>query len=103
MPVTRTSIMRLRSSRTKPNGTTNSPGNSIQLSEAVDSSLRAKIRQAPTKLARTARHDRKLLSPRERRVSKVIPAAATSGTKRTNQVEFIVNPLNTRKNTEGQR
>src|SRR6202011_4752204 len=41
---------------------------------------------APTKLARTARHDRKLLSPRERRVRTVISAAAMSGKSKTIQV-----------------
>src|ERR1022692_2356740 len=89
MPVTTTSIIRLKPSRTRPSGTTNNPGNSIQFRAGAASSFRAKIRQAPAKLASTAAQDKKLLSPFDRRVKTTINADAISGANKTYQAMLL--------------
>ncbi len=61
------------------------PGKSSQFRVMTDASLRAKITQAPAKLASTAAQDKKLLNFFERRVKTVINPAETSGASSTYQ------------------
>jgi hypothetical protein len=82
-------MVRLRLSKTKPSGTTKSPGNSIQFSAGPATSLRENITQAAAKLASTAAHDKKLLSPRDRRVDIMMSAAAISGASSTHQGRLL--------------
>src|SRR6266702_2040100 len=91
MPETRTSIVLLRLSNTKPNGTLKTSPNSIQLNSRAEIPGCVKIKQLQTKLMSTAATEIKLLSAFHRCVNKVIAAALTSGENKTIQdkLEFI--------------
>src|SRR5438094_10371433 len=78
-PETRTSIVLLRLSNTKPNGTLNTPTKSIQLNSRAEIPCRVKIKQLQKKLPRTAPIEIKLLSALDRSVNNVIAIAETSG------------------------
>ena len=81
-PVTTRSIVSLKRSSVRPNGTVKTPGKSIQV--IVDAVMfgRMKIRQLQAKLRRTAPTLRRTLNLRARRVNKVMSTAATPGAKR---------------------
>ena len=78
-PETRTSIVLLRLSNTKPNGTLKTPTKSIQLNSRAEIPCRVKIKQLQTKLPRTAPIEMKLLSALDRSVNNVIAIAETTG------------------------
>src|ERR1700704_6622700 len=78
-PDTTRSIVLLRPSRVKANGTVNTPGKSSQESSGAERFGREKIRQLQTKLKRTAATETKLLRVFDRRKKNVMVAAETSG------------------------
>src|SRR5436190_13177509 len=91
IPETKTSIVLLNWSNTRPSGTRNIPATSIQVISAAEISGRVKIKQLQTKLMSTAAIEIKLLSAFHRSVNKVITTALTSGASRMIQgtSEFI--------------
>src|SRR6266700_5699623 len=91
MPETRTSIVLLRLSSTKPRGTLKTPPRSIQVDSGTETDGCVKIKQLQTKLPSTAATEIKLLSAFHRCVNNVIAAALTSGENKTIQdkLEFI--------------
>ena len=91
MPETRRSIVLLRLSNTKPNGTLKTPPKSIQVNSDVEIPDRVKIKQLQTKLMRTAAIEIKLLSAFHRSVNSVITTALHSGARSPSQgkIEFI--------------
>src|SRR6266404_5490620 len=78
-PETRTSIVLLRLSNTRPSGTWKTPLMSIQVNAGAEVFDEMKIKQLQPKLPSTAATDRKLLSALNRRVNNVIAIAETSG------------------------
>src|SRR5712664_2531055 len=83
-PETTSSINLLKSSRTKANGTVNTPRMSIQANSAAEMSAFPKIRQLQTKLPTTAATEMKPLMSFQRRVNNVITPAEVSGRSKTN-------------------
>src|SRR5437762_7515917 len=90
IPETSTSIIRLKRSSTKPNGTVKAPGKLIQVKLTADVAPRANIMHAPTKLTITAAQDKKLLNGFERRVNSVINTAAPSGRSKMHQGNALI-------------
>src|SRR4030095_4954282 len=90
-PETTRSIVLLRPSSTKPNGTLKTPPSSIQVNAGGEIPDREKIKQLQTKLKRTAAIEIKLLSAFHRIANSVITAALKSGARRIihGKVEFI--------------
>src|ERR1700736_3999708 len=82
IPETSTSIIRLKSSKTKPNGTVNTVPKSIQFNSGAERPFCPKIKQLQRKLPRTAATEIKLLNVFNRRVNKVMAPAETSGRRR---------------------
>src|SRR5438067_13579494 len=76
---TRTSIVLLRLSNTRPSGTWKTPLMSIQVNAGAKILDEPKIKQLHPKLPSTAATDRKLLNALNRRVNRVIAIAETSG------------------------
>src|SRR5438034_9954053 len=79
MPETRTSIVLLSLSSTKPRGTLKTPPRSIQVDSGTETDGCVKIKQLQTKLPSTAAIETKLLRALNRSVNKVMAAAETSG------------------------
>src|SRR6266568_4192803 len=79
MPETRTSMVLLRLSSTKPRGTLKTPPSSIQVNSGAETDDRAKTKQLQMKLPRTAATEIKLLSALNRSANKVITVAEMSG------------------------
>ena len=88
MPETRTSIVLLSLSSTKPKGTLKTPPKSIQVDSGTETDGWVKIKQLQTKLPSTAAIETKLLRGLERCVNKVIAAALISGESKTIQDKF---------------
>src|SRR5437667_1751769 len=85
IPETSTSIIRLKSSKTKPKGTVKTVPKSIHFNPGAERLFRPKIKQLQRKLPRTAATEIKLLNGFNRRVNKVMAPAETSGASRTIQ------------------
>src|SRR6266487_949620 len=99
MPETRTSIVLLRLSNTKPNGTLKTSPNSIQLNSRAEIPGCVKIKQLQTKLMSTAATEIKLLSAFHRCVNNVITAELNNGARRISHgttAAGVSGPLNTR-------
>src|SRR6266478_9605857 len=101
IPETSTSIIRLKSSKTKPNGTVNTVPKSIHLNSGAERPFCSKTKQLQRKLPRTAATEIKLLNAFNRRVNKVMAPAETSGKSRTIQgkIEFIRSARELREST----
>src|SRR5437588_13097122 len=82
IPETSTSIIRLKSSKTKQNGTVNTVPKSIHFSSCAEGPFCPKIKQLQRKLPRTAATEIKLLNAFSRQTNKVLAPAETSGRKR---------------------
>src|SRR6266566_9043940 len=91
MPETRTSVVLLSLSSTKPRGTLKTPPRSIQVDSGTETDGCVKIKQLQTKLPSTAAVEIKLLSAFHRSVNSVIKIALASGVRRPSQgkIEFI--------------
>src|SRR6266446_3407941 len=102
IPETSTSIIRLRSSKTKPNGTVNTVPKSIHFHSGAERPFCSKTKQLQRKLPRTAATEIKLLNAFNRRVNKVIAPVETSGRSRTIQgkIEFIRSARELRESTQ---
>src|SRR4029453_8890070 len=89
-PETTRSIVLLRPSSTKPNGTLKTPPSSIQMNSGGEIPDREKIKQPQTKLTSTAATEIKLLSAFHRSVNSVIATALRSGARRIihGKIEF---------------
>jgi len=90
-PETRTSIVLLRLSNTKPNGTLRTPPKSTQVNSRAEIPDCVKIKQLQMKLMSTAATEIKLLNAFHRSVNSVTTTALASGTRRLSQgkIEFI--------------
>ena len=82
MPETRRSIVLLRLSNTKPNGTLNTTLKSIQVNSGAEIPDCVKIKQLQTKLPSTANTEIAALTFRKRCVNSVIITALNSGVRR---------------------
>ena len=82
MPETRRSIVLLRLSNTKPNGTLNTTLKSIQVNSGAEIPDCVKIKQLQMKLMSTAAMEIKLLNAFHRSVNSVITTALASGATR---------------------
>src|ERR1700681_2016501 len=85
IPETSMSIIRLKSSKTKPNGTVNTVPKSIHFNSGAERPFCPKIKQLQRKLPRTAATEIKLLRALDRRVNNVIRADAKSGRSNASQ------------------
>src|SRR6266536_6278340 len=99
-PETTRSIVLLRLSNTKPNGTLKTPPKSIQVNSLAEIPDCVKIKQLQMKLMSTAATEIKLLSAFHRSVNRVITTALASGTTRISHGRIIFGPLNTRKDAK---
>src|SRR6266496_3688373 len=90
-PETRTSIVLLRLSNTKPNGILKTPPKSIQVNSLAEIPDCVKIIQLQMKLVSTAAMEIKLLNAFHRSVNSVITTALASGVRRPShgKIEFI--------------
>ncbi len=89
-PVTSTSIVFVRSSRTNPSGTKRTGRRSSQVSSSAWIFGVAKTMQLKTKLATTAATEMKLLRPGSALVKRTITAAANNGRSKINQGSALV-------------
>src|SRR6266536_1732064 len=101
-PETRTSIVLLRLSNTKPNGTLKTPPTAIQVNSRAEISDCVKIKQLQMKLMSTAATEIKLLNAFHRSVNSVITTAIPSGARRTSHGRKLIRnyPPNTPKDAK---
>src|SRR6266498_4634889 len=89
-PETTRSIVLLRLSNTKPNGTLKTPPKSIQVNSRAEIPDCVKITQLQMKLVSTAAMEIKLLSALHRSVNSVITTALASGARRTSHGRRLI-------------